>query len=109
MLEQFHPLALECTDEDNIRDMEFYLRHKLPSLLAPEASLDDTVTAMAQKVKGLFVYVRALLTDVESGTLDAAKVNELPNSLDELYFSTLSRKIISKELDLETAKLVCKT
>jgi len=99
-----HTIEIGSLSEENRRDIERYLqlvaaRPKIAAGLAERrTSVEDFVETLSDKSEGNFMFLHYVVPEIERGTYDPAKLDEIPTGL-ETYYADHWERMVGTDAD----------
>ena len=93
-LSHLHPVILNASSRENLKDIRTYLQRELAGQQASERAVDEIV----EKSEGMFLYAYLVLDEIRSGQLSLHQTAEFPQGLSGYYKGWFTRKFPDVEV-----------
>ena len=91
-LQKLIPFVLDAEAPENLEDVRQYLDLNLPVAVSDPATRNRTVETLIRNSQGVFLYIRAVLEDLQDGTLDPGSLDDLPLGLGGIFHRFFRRQ-----------------
>jgi tetratricopeptide (TPR) repeat protein len=108
-LQEFEPVSLDASSEENRQDLQDYLVAGLRHLPGEQAASPESVDRIIDRSEGLFLYVHWVLRDLQLGHLSLDRPAEFPQGLGGVYAQYFERQFPDLPRYKETLRPVLET
>lgn len=98
-LQRYAPYEMKLRKDENLKDMEKYLRRALPAGLGMkgESEWGRIIDEILQRSEGVFLYAACVCEEVKEGRLSLDRLEEFPQGLGGVYAQYFARHFPDKD------------